>query len=81
MMPRSGSVVASSIRRTRATGNFSSAADKTGRVCRGVELDPLYVDVVVRRYEPVTDNPAVLVDTGEAFDPLRGRRSRDAAPA
>jgi hypothetical protein len=30
------------------------AAEKTGRICRGVELDPLYVDVIVRRFEAVT---------------------------
>ena len=32
------------------SGSTLIAADKTGRVCRGVELDPLYVDVIVRRY-------------------------------
>jgi hypothetical protein len=36
------------------SGSTLIAADKTGRVCRGVELDPLYVDVIVRRYEAVT---------------------------
>ena len=56
------------------------AAEKTGRVCRGVELDPLYVDVIVRRYEAATGTPAVLIETGEAFDLLAGRRSREAAP-
>ena len=63
------------------SGSTLIAADKTGRVCRGIELDPLYVDVIVRRYQAATGNPAVLVETGEAFDPLGGRRSKDAAPA
>ena len=36
------------------SGSTLIAADKTGRVCRGVELDPLYVDVIVRRYEAAT---------------------------
>jgi hypothetical protein len=35
------------------------AAEATGRVCRGVELDPLYVDVIIRRYEAATGDPAV----------------------
>ena len=56
------------------------AAEKTGPVCRGVELDPLYVDVIVRRYEAATGTPAVLIETGEPFDLLAGRRSREAAP-
>ena len=63
------------------SGSTLIAADKTGRVCRGVELDPLYVDVIMRRYEAATGGPAVLVETGEAFDRLAGRRSREAAPA
>jgi DNA modification methylase len=55
------------------SGSTLIAADKTGRVCRGIELDPLYVEVIVRRYPAATGNPAVLVETGEAFDPLGGR--------
>ena len=53
-----------------ARGSALSAADKTGRVCRGVELDPLYVDVIVRRFEAATGNQAVLVETGETFGAL-----------
>ena len=55
------------------------AAQATGRVCRGVELDPLYVDVIVRRYEAATGNHAVLVETGEALDLLAARRSSEPA--
>jgi DNA modification methylase len=62
------------------SGSTLIAADKTRRVCRGVELDPLYVDVIVRRYEAATGNPAVLRDTGEALDLLAARRAREAAP-
>jgi hypothetical protein len=49
-------------------------------VCWGVEFDPLYVDVIVRRFQAATRNPAVLVETGEAFDVLTARRSRGTAP-
>jgi DNA modification methylase len=61
------------------SGSTLIAAEKTGRVCRGVELDPLYVDVIVRRYEAVTIDPAVLFDTGEIFEELGERRSMEAA--
>jgi hypothetical protein len=57
------------------SGSTLIAADKTGRVCRGVELDPLYVDVIVRRYEAATGEPAVLVETGETFEALAARRA------
>jgi DNA modification methylase len=63
------------------SGSTLIAADKTGRVCRGVELDPLYVDLIVRRYEAVYGRTAVLVDTGEMFEALAARRARDQAPS
>jgi DNA modification methylase len=50
------------------------AAEKTGRCCRGVELDPLYVDVILRRYEAGTGQSAILEETGETFDELREKR-------
>ena len=62
------------------SGSSLIAADKTGRICRGVELDPLYVDVIVRRYEAATGNDAVLVETGETFEALAARREGEAAP-
>ena len=61
------------------SGSTLIAAEETGRVCRGVELDPLYVDVIVRRYEALTGAVAVLSDTGEAFKDVAARRGREAA--
>ena len=49
-------------------------------MCRRVEFDPLYFDVIVRRYEAATGNHAVLVETGEALDLLAARRSSEPAP-
>jgi DNA modification methylase len=49
------------------SGSTLIAAETTGRVCRGVELDPLYIDVAIRRYEGATSLTAILVDTGETF--------------
>jgi DNA modification methylase len=62
------------------SGSTLIAADKTGRVCRGVELDPLYIDVIARRYDAATGNPAILVETGETFDALAARRATETAP-
>ena len=77
--PSSTSAIAATSSSTRSSvrGRLLIAADKTGRLCRGVELDPLYVDVIVRRYQVATGNPAVLIETGEAFELLAARRSRD----
>jgi hypothetical protein len=48
-------------------------------VCRGVELDPFYVGVIVRRYQAIADGVAVLAETGETFDALAARRAAEAA--
>jgi DNA modification methylase len=61
------------------SGSTLVAAEKTGRVCRGVELDPLYVDVIVRRFEAATGSAATLVKTGETFQALHARQEREAA--
>jgi hypothetical protein len=61
------------------SGSTLIAAEKTKRVCRGVELDPLYVDVIVRRYEAATGNLAVLAETGEAFEAVAARRASETA--
>jgi DNA modification methylase len=61
------------------SGSTLIAAEATGRVCRGVELDPLYVDVIVRRYEGASSQAAVLVETRESFRELSARRVREAS--
>ena len=57
------------------SGSTLIAAERTGRLCRGVEIDPRYVDLVMRRYQEVTGTAAVLEGTGEAFADLARRRS------
>ncbi len=60
------------------SGSTLIAAENTGRVCRGVELDPLYVDIIIRRYGAASGKAAVLVETGETFANLSARREREA---
>ena len=59
------------------SGSTLLAAENTGRACRGVELDPLYVDVIIRRYEAATGTPVILADTGEAFATVAAGRCND----
>jgi DNA modification methylase len=40
------------------SGTTLIAAERTGRVCRGVELDPAYVDVALERWETQTGRQA-----------------------
>lgn len=62
------------------SGSTLMAAHETGRICCGVELDPLYVDVAVRRWQNATGRDAVSVETGETFN-VTVRRRRLAAPS
>lgn len=43
------------------SGSTLIAAEKTGRICYGMELDPKYVDVIIKRYEDYTGNKAEKV--------------------
>src|SRR5271169_5562986 len=52
------------------SGSTLIAAERSSRRCRGIELDPLYVDVINRRYQAITGCPARLRGTGETFDQL-----------
>lgn len=49
------------------SGTTLIAADKAGRRCFGIELDPKFVDVSVRRWEEATGEGATLLETGETF--------------
>ena len=59
------------------SGSTLMAAESTGRVCCGVELDPLYVDVIIRRYEAATATTVILADTGEPFATVASRRRNE----
>jgi DNA modification methylase len=41
------------------SGTTLIAAEKTGRTCFGIELDPIYTDTVIRRYEQYSGDKAV----------------------
>lgn len=57
------------------SGTTVIAAHKTGRRARLVEIDPLYVDVVIRRWQDYAKDDAVLESTGETFDEVARSRS------
>jgi DNA modification methylase len=59
------------------SGSTLIAAENTGRVCCGSELDPLYVDVIIRRFEAETGVAAILADTGETFEKVVARRHNE----
>jgi DNA modification methylase len=54
------------------SGTSVIAAEMTGRVCCGIELNPAYVDVVVRRWQVFTGRTAIHQATGQSFDARSG---------
>jgi DNA modification methylase len=52
------------------SGTTLIAAERTGRRCCGLELDPLYVDTIVRRWQQLTGGSARHAGTGRNFDDL-----------
>ena len=50
------------------SGTTLAAAEVTGRVCYGLELDPKYADVVVERWQGLTGKQATLEGDGRTFD-------------
>jgi len=50
------------------SGSTLIAAQRTGRVCHGIEIDPLYVDTAVRRWQRETGADAIHADSGKRFE-------------
>lgn len=58
------------------SGTTLIAAEKTGRACRGIEIEPRFVDVTIRRWEAFTGQEAVLEATGGTFAQVSEGRAR-----
>jgi len=57
------------------SGTTMIAAEKTGRIARLMEVDPLYCDVIIRRFEEFSGTDAIHVDTGKSFSEVTTERS------
>lgn len=56
------------------SGSTLLAAERTGRIARGLELDPLYVDLAIRRWERQTGRSAVHAQLRCTFRELSEHR-------
>jgi DNA modification methylase len=61
------------------SGTTLIAAERTGRRCYGLELDPGYVDTTIRRWQGLTGGSARHAASGRPFDDLA--REAEAANA
>ena len=58
------------------SGTTVIAAERTGRRGRGIEIDPVYVDVAIERWQTYTGKTATLVATGQTFEEVAEDRGR-----
>jgi DNA modification methylase len=56
------------------SGSTMIACEQIGRACRGLELDPVYCDVIVQRWQSFTGATAILESTGDDFNAIRSAR-------
>jgi DNA modification methylase len=62
------------------SGTTLIAAHRVGRICNAIEIDPLYVDVAIRRWQADTGEKAVHAASGESFAE-RAQRAKATAAA
>lgn len=58
------------------SGSTLIAAESCGRYARLIELDPLYCDVVIRRYQEYTGKAACLMGCNTPFEEVEEQRTR-----
>lgn len=52
------------------SGSTLIAAERTGRRCYGIEIDPVYIDTAIRRWQRHTGDHAIHTISGKRFDEL-----------
>jgi ParB-like chromosome segregation protein Spo0J len=59
------------------SGSTLIACERSGRVCCGIELDPLYVDTAIRRWQRYSGREAVLGADGATFNAREEARGHE----
>ena len=57
------------------SGTTLLAAERTRRRCVGVEIEPSYVDLTIRRWQAMTGGEAIHAATGMTFEEARRDRT------
>ena len=56
------------------SGTTLAAAELTGRVCCGIEIDPKYVDVAILRWQALSGQEARLDGDCRTFEAVKAER-------
>jgi len=62
------------------SGTVFVAAEQTGRRARGIEIDPDYVDVAIKRWQSFTGKSALLAGTDQTFKEVEAQRAHAGPP-
>ncbi len=65
--PLGGGIVLDS---SLGSGTTPLAAERTGQICHGIELDPQYVDTAVSRWQSLTGKAGIAAATSDSFSRL-----------
>lgn len=57
------------------SGTTLIAAETEGRTCYGIEINPVYIDVIIKRWQEFTGRMAILESTGESFADASANRN------
>jgi hypothetical protein len=68
------------LRAVHGLGTTLIAAETTGRLCHGIELNPAYVDVAVERWQRFTGKGAVLDGADQTFNELKESANKHERP-
>jgi DNA modification methylase len=55
------------------SGTTMIAAERTGRAARLIEIDPIYCDVIIRRWQTLSGKTAVRSESDETGDEVEAR--------
>ena len=53
------------------SGSTLLAAERVGRICYGIEIEPIYVDTAIARWQRLTGENAIHSQSGRTFNELR----------
>jgi len=56
------------------SGTTLIAAERIGRTCYGIEMDPRYVDVAIHRWQRVSGESAIHAETGNSYSDIAAER-------
>lgn len=56
------------------SGTVLASSEMTERICYGMEIDPKYVDVAVKRWQQLSGKQAVLENDGRIFEEISAKR-------